>query len=118
MAPSFGGVRGLLATKVSISMFLVFFLCSLLSSVNALSADDGDERPVLSPIHIDDFEEATGFAKRTENDAFDFMTPATQAHLSYGRPAGTRDFFFIFTRRSLNAPLAALSASRPPLYLV
>jgi hypothetical protein len=46
------------------------------------------ETPTLRPIHIDDYESATGFSKRSGPTELDQMKPSHEAHLSYGSPGG------------------------------
>lgn len=64
----------------------LLFVCSLLSAADALA--DKDDPEVLSPIHINDFESATGFTKRDGASAFDFLHHDSETHLAYGRPSG------------------------------
>jgi hypothetical protein len=48
--------------------------------------DNLEAHEILHPVHIDDYEFASGYVKRDGETLFDHLVPSQQTHLSYGRP--------------------------------
>jgi hypothetical protein len=45
-----------------------------------------DDIAEMAPIHVRDFEHATGIQKRSDASPTDYLAPSSEAHLTYGRP--------------------------------
>jgi hypothetical protein len=72
---------------------LLILTCLVVPNLAAAVADENDlgpdyETPTLRPVHINDYEIATGVVRRNGPDLLDEMKPTNEAHLSYGSPTG------------------------------
>lgn len=60
----------------------------------AVAAPKSSDAPTLNPIHIDDYETASGHVRRSEGDGFDQLHPHDKSHLAFGAPVGESTFNF------------------------
>jgi hypothetical protein len=91
----------------------LFFGLSLSSGAFLEGFDDKLEaREILHPVHIDDYEFASGYVKRDGETVFDHLVPSEQTHLSYGRPASEH---LISNYCAVEHPLMVLVAGKKPM---